>query len=100
MTVEHKYFGSKPSFNVSTDIPGLFGENADEIKLSSGGQDVSGYIGGELAMGYGQYLHGGEGTPTEGIIAQYDKELGNRLVDIKDEQGRVIGQKLVKQTSE
>ncbi|MBC8219018.1 MAG: flagellin, partial [Proteobacteria bacterium] len=91
---------SKPSFTVSTDIPGLFGENADEIKLSTGGQDVSGYIGGELAMGYGQYLHGGEGTPTEGIVVQYDKELGNRLVDIKDEQGRVIGQKLVKQTSE
>jgi flagellin len=100
LTVEHKYFGSKPSFTVSTDIPGLFGENADEIKLSTGGQDVSGYIGGELAMGYGQYLHGGEGTPTEGIVVQYDKELGNRLVDIKDEQGRVIGQKLVKQTSE
>ena len=100
LTVKHKQHGSKPTFGISTNIQGLFGEEVGTIKLSERGQDVSGYIGGDLAMGVGQFLHGAKGTPTEGIIVQYDKELGDRLEEIKDVQGRVIGQKIVQQTSE
>jgi len=100
LTVKHKHFGSRPSFTVSTNISGLFGEKPGTVKLSSGGQDVSGHIGGDLAIGEGQFLQGTQDSPTEGIIVQYDKELGHRLVDIRDDQGRVIGQKLVKQTNE
>ena len=100
LKVKHKHYGSKPTFGISTDINGLFGEEAGNIKLSDGGQDVSGYIGGELALGDGQFLHGAKGTPTEGIIVQFDKELGHRLVNIKDDQGRVIGQRIVQQTNE
>ena len=100
LTVKHKHYGSRPNFAVSTNLSGLFGEKPGTIKLSSGGQDVSGYIQGDLAIGEGQFLHGTQGSPTEGIVVQYDKELGHRVVYIKDEQGRVIGQKLVKQTNE
>jgi len=100
LTVKHKHYGSRPDFAVSTNLSGLFGEKPGTIKLSSGGQDVSGYIQGDLAIGEGQFLHGAKGSPTEGIIVQYDKELGHRVEYIKDEQGRVIGQKLVKQTNE
>ncbi len=100
LTVKHKHYGSRPNFAVSTNLSGLFGEKSETIKLSSGGQDVSGYIGGDLAIGEGQFLHGAQGSPTEGIIVQYDKDLGHSVVYIKDEQGRVIGQKLVKQTNE
>ena len=100
LTVKHKHYGSKPSFGISTNKDGLFSEKAGTAKLSQGGQDVSGYIGGELALGQGQFLHGAKGTPTEGLVVRFDRELGQRLVDIKDEQGRVIGQKIVKQTNE
>ena len=100
LTVKHRHYGSRPNFAVSTNLSGLFGEKPGTIKLSSGGQDVSGYIQGHLALGEGQFLHGAQGTPTEGIIVQYDKELGHRVEYIRDEQGRVIGQKLVKQTNE
>ena len=100
LTVKHKQYGSKPTFGISTNIQGLFGEEVGTIKLSERGQDVSGYIGGDIALGDGQFLHGAKGTPTEGIVVQYDKELGHRLVEIKDEQGRVIGQKIVQETNE
>jgi len=99
MTLKHNEYGSKPSFSVSTNVDGLFGVNSGTIKLSEGGKDVSGYIGGDLGIGVGQYLHGAQGSPTEGIIVQYDKEPAHRLVDIRDKNGRVIGQKLVKQTN-
>jgi flagellin len=100
LTVKHKQYGIKPSFGISTNLQGLFGEEVGTIKLSERGQDVSGYIGGDLALGKGQFLHGAKGTPTEGVVVQYDKELGNRLVEIKDEQGRVIGKKIVQQSNE
>ena len=82
----------------TTNIPGLFGEQAGTVKLSSGGQDVSGVIDGEIAFGEGQYLYGPKGSRTDGLIVRYDKELGNKIVDIKDEQGRVVGQRVVQQT--
>ena len=47
---------------ISTNLSGLFGEKPGTIKLSSGGQDVSGYIGGEIAIGEGQFLHGAQGS--------------------------------------
>ncbi|MBS1256858.1 MAG: Flagellin [Deltaproteobacteria bacterium] len=100
LTVKHEHYGSKPSFGISTNISGLFGEQSGTVKLSSGGQDVGGLINGDLAFGEGQYLHGPKGSPTEGLIVRYDKELGNKLVDIKDEQGRLLGQRLVKQTNQ
>ena len=100
LTVRHKHFGSKPAFGMSTNIKGLFGVESGNMKLSEGGQDVSGKIGGEFALGDGQFLHGSKGTPTEGIIVQFDKELGRQLVTVKDQQGNVIGQKIVQQTNE
>ena len=99
LTVKHKHFGSKPSFGISTNKGGVFGE-AGVATLAEGGQDVSGYIGGELAIGDGQFLHGANGTPTEGLVVRFDRELGQRLVQVKDQQGRVIGQKMVKETNE
>ena len=100
LTVRHKHYGSIPSFGISTDLKGLFGVESGNMKLSEGGQDVSGKIGGELALGDGQFLHGAKGTPTEGIIVQFDKELGRQLVTVKDQQGNVTGQKIVQQTNE
>ena len=100
LRVKHKHHGSRPNFAISTNVSKLFGEEPGTIKLSSGGQDVSGYIGGHLGIGEGQYLHGAEGTPTEGLVIQYAKEPGNRIVFIKDAQGRIVGQKLVRETDE
>ena len=99
MIIKHNEFGSRPSFSVSTNVNGLFGEDAGLIKISSGGKDVSGYIGGHLGIGEGHLLHGAQGTPTEGIIVQYNKEPEHRLVSIRDKKGRIIGQKLVRQTN-
>ena len=98
LTVMHKHYGSKPNFGISTNITGLFGEQAGSVKLSSGGQDVSGVIDGEIAFGQGQYLYGPKGSRTDGLVVRYDKELGNKIVDIKDEQGRIVGQRVVQQT--
>ena len=97
--IKHLEFGSRPSFSVSTNANGLFGEEPGMVKLSSGGKDVSGYIGGYLGIGEGRLLNGAQGTPTEGIIVQYNKEPEHRLVAIRDKKGRIIGQKLVRQTN-
>ena len=99
LIIKHLEFGTKPSFSVATNSNGLFGEDPGSVKISSGGKDVSGYIGGYLGIGEGQLLHGAQGTPTQGVILQYEKEPEHRLVEIRDKKGRIIGQKLVKQTN-
>ena len=89
LTVRHKHFGSKPTFSVVSETADILGDEANIAKYSDGGRDVAGFIGGEVGIGDGQYLHGAKGTPLEGMVLQYDNVLSKRLVDIKDPQGNV-----------
>ncbi len=100
LTVRHLHFGSKPSFSVTSSVPGVLAEKLGAAQLSDGGRDVAGFIGGQLGIGEGQFLNGGKGTPTEGIVVQYDKVLEKRVEDINDDQGRVVGQQIVQQNNE
>jgi len=100
LTVRHQHFGSKPSLSVFSDVSGVLGDVANEAKYSKGGKDAAGFIGGTLVMGDGQLLIGPKTTHLEGLVVQYDKELGRRVIDIKDEKGRVVDQKVVTQSNE
>ena len=100
LNVRHKLFGSKPTFSATTTHAGVLGAAANEAQLSSGGRDVAGFIGGDVGIGDGQFLHGGKGTPAEGLVIQYDKVLSKQVVDIKDEMGRTIGQQLIQQSND
>ena len=100
LTVRHKMFGSEPNFSVVSSIPGILAEKAFDATYSDGGQDVGGYIGGEVSVGKGQFLYGGHATPIEGLVVEYSGELETRVEDIKDGQGNVVGQQLVRSTAE
>ena len=100
LTVRHQMFGSEPTFSVVSSISGILATKAFDATYSDGGQDVGGYIGGEVAVGKGQLLYGGNATPVEGLVVQYSGELETRMEDILDEQGNVIAQQLVRDTAE
>ena len=100
LTVRHKHFGSKPTFSVVSETADILGDEANVAKYSDGGRDVAGFIGGEVGIGDGQYLHGAKGTPLEGMVLQYDNVLAKRLVDIKDPQGNVVSQELIQQSND
>ena len=87
LTVRHKHFGSKPTFSVVSETDNVLGDKSNVAKYSDGGRDVAGFIGGEVGIGDGQYLHGAKGTPLEGMVLQYDNvqqsndELVGKKVD-------------------
>lgn len=91
LTVRHKHFGSEPSFSVTSNQPQILAQFADEAHFSEGGKDVAGFIGGEIAVGKGQHLHGSKGTPAEGLVVEYNKVLGSRIEEYVDpETGELV----------
>ena len=54
--VEHKEYGSEPSFGAVLSAGGILAEEANTLAESIQGMDIQGSIGGELAHGDGQYL--------------------------------------------
>lgn len=96
LTVRHKEFGSKPSFTVTCNKDNILSKKADIAEQANPGVDVAGFIGGEVALGEGQYLTGAKGTKGEGLTVQYTKTLGSKVKDIRDpDTGEVTGQEVI-----
>lgn len=100
MTVKHRQFGSQPQLSVSSSIPGVLSQQADIAQFATPGKDVEGTIGGEIALGRGQFLTGAEGTKAEGLTIQYTREIGVKEVPKLDENGKQVGVDVVNETNE
>jgi flagellin len=72
---EHKEFGSAPNFSVSSATAGVLSPQSRVMVGATGGQDIEGVIGGEIALGEGQVLTGAEGTRVEGLAVRYVGDL-------------------------
>lgn len=84
LTVRHQHFGSEPGFSVTVNQPGILTDVADQAQFSEGGRDVAGFIGGEIAIGQGQRLHGAPNTAVDGLVVEYAKVLGTRIEEYID----------------
>lgn len=98
--VRHKEFGSETSLSVTSSIPGVLSKQADIAEFAHPGKDVEGTIGGQVALGKGQYLTAVEGTKPQGLTVQYDRELGLKEIPIYDEGGNKVGSEMVEETNE
>jgi flagellin len=88
--VEHREYGSEPSFGAICSIAGILTDEENVLQEAVQGVDVQGTIGGELAHGEGQYLTAAKGTRAEGTTIKYEggvktrpqvDELGQPLLD-------------------
>ena len=100
LTVRHQEFGSTPSFTVTSDRDQFLSDYANVAKASEYGVDVAGFIGNYVAIGRGQMLTGGVGTPVEGLTVEYNKELGFERKEIIDPKTGEKTIQLVPQTSD
>jgi len=62
LVITHKSYGSDQSFQVSSSSAGVLSKDAGAIDAIANGQDISGEINGETAIGKGQVLTGANGT--------------------------------------
>ena len=86
--VEHKQYGSEPSFGAICSIGGLLTEEGNVLQEAIQGNDLQGTIGGELAHGEGQYLTAAKGTKADGLVVNYDG--GVKSIPQVDEAGQPI----------
>ncbi|MBT7912706.1 flagellin, partial [Candidatus Bathyarchaeota archaeon] len=86
--VEHKQYGSEPSFGAICSIGGLLTEEGNVLQEAIQGNDLQGTIGGELAHGEGQYLTAAKGTKADGLVVNY--EGGVKSIPQVDESGQPI----------
>ena len=100
LTVRHREFGSHPSFTVTGNRDGFLSEKANVANASENGVDVAGFIGNYVAIGHGQMLTGGVGTPVEGLTVEYNKELGFERQEIVNPETGERTVQLIPQTSE
>lgn len=72
ISMSHKLYGSKYSFQVVSSSSGILSEAGGEMRLADQGEDVHGTINGETAIGKGQYLSGSDGAKcVEGLTVRY-----------------------------
>ena len=71
MTVVNRLYGSKHTFSVISSTEGVLSEKGDTSTRVMNGQDIQGNISGEVAIGDGQFLTGGEGTNVEGLTVRF-----------------------------
>ena len=70
--IQHSKFGSKHTFQFSSSMAGLLGEEPDVMEAAIPGEDIIGTINGEQAVGEGQILRGGAGNEkTDGLVLRY-----------------------------
>ena len=100
LTVRHKEFGSEPRFTVTGDRDGFLSEYANVASASEHGVDVAGFIGNYVAVGRGQMLTGGVGTPVEGLTIEYNKELGYERQEVLNPETGEKTIRMVPQTSD
>ena len=99
--IQHKDYGSAPTFSVTTNIPGILTKEANVAESSEPGLDVAGKIGDSFTIGKGQYLTAiKRSSPAQGITVQFDRSIGLKEVPVKDELGVVVGKEFVEETQE
>lgn len=104
-TLRHRDFGEEPSFSVTSDLAGLFTEEANVAEFSSPGLDVAGTINREPAFGKAQYLTAHSGSGARGVTVQYSREIGLKEVPVfqerevpeHDAEGNVIGSQTIRE---
>lgn len=101
IAVTHKEYGSGNQFSAAVSADGLLSSKANFIEESVDGTDIVGTIGGELAVGEGQFLTAAAGTRADGTTIQFTGDVkkapADQFVDENgepivhyDEQGNVI----------
>lgn len=84
LRIRHLDYGSKNTFSISSSTPGVLSTRANQTDQAAPGQDVSGTINGEEAIGDGQVLKGRQGNQTtDGLAVRYTGE------EASDEAGTV-----------
>jgi flagellin len=84
LRLRHLDYGSKNTFSISSSTPGVLSTRANQTDQAAPGQDVSGTINGEEAIGDGQVLKGRQGNQTtDGLAVRYTGE------EASDEAGTV-----------
>jgi flagellin len=78
----------------------VLGQEANVAEFSDPGKNVEGTIGGEVALGRGQFLTGVEGTKASGLTVAYEREIGLKEVPVLDERGVQVGTEFVEESNE
>ena len=78
LTLQHKQYGSDPTFQIISSKEDVFTEQAGIVTEIRNGADVQGTLNGEAATGMGRILRGNEGNPnTAGLTLLFTgKESG------------------------
>ena len=71
LKVQHKEFGSEPTFFVSSTVPGILSNEAHKFEEAVRGHDVEGSINGKIGLGDGEILMGAENTEVEGLAMRF-----------------------------
>ena len=71
LSFKHNEFGSEHSFHVASNTSGVLSVQADVSDRIKNGDDVAGYIGGELGIGRGQILTGSHPSKVSGLKIRY-----------------------------
>ena len=75
LELTHKEYGKAPTFGVSSATAGVLSQESRVMQAAAPGQDIEGYIGGEIALGEGQILRGADGTAAEGLEIRYTGDV-------------------------
>lgn len=98
--VRHNEYGSDPAFQVSSSTAGILSQEAGEIEVANAGQDITGTINGESAIGVGQILTGVTGAQNaDGLSVRYIGDAGREGSDPIGEEGLSVGKVNVSQNS-
>lgn len=100
LVVRHRDFGDEPRFSVTSSVAGILSKEANLADFAIPGKDVEGSIGGEVALGDGQFLTAVDGTRAEGLTLRYTQELGEREEPVFNSEGVQVGTKSVAETNE
>jgi len=74
LSFKHKEYGSEHFFQVASRTSGVLSAQADVSVKIQNGDDVAGFIGGELGLGRGQYLTGSLPSTISGLKIRYTGE--------------------------
>ena len=74
LSFKHNEFGSEHFFQVASSTSGVLSAQADVSVKIKNGDDVAGFIGGELGIGRGQYLTGSIPSKVSGLKLRYTGE--------------------------
>ncbi|MBI4082976.1 MAG: flagellin [Candidatus Lambdaproteobacteria bacterium] len=73
--IKHEKFGSAYSFAVASSSEGVLSQQSRVMEQATPGQDIRGFIGGEVTTGKGQVLTGADGTRVQGLKIRYTGDI-------------------------